>query len=100
MEPSGVLVLADRAGNRAEGPDAVVEGVKGTWQADPSLLGQPFSGRVALLSPFDRLIHRKAGVLQVNAVHQDITFDKTMTAAVAQEIKDLAHWLGLELMPR
>ena len=126
------------------GEAAVVEGVKGTWQVDPSLLGQPFSGRVALLSPFDRLIHdrkrtielfgfdyqlemykpaakrrwgyfalpilygdqlagkldatadRKAGVLQVNAVHQDMTFDKTMTAAVAQEIKDLAHWLGLE----
>ncbi len=130
------------------GEAAVVEGVKGTWQVDPSLLGQPFSGRVALLSPFDRLIHdrkrtvelfgfdyqlemykpaakrrwgyfalpvlygdqlagkldatadRKAGVLQVNAVHQDVTFDKTMTAAVDHEIKDLAHWLGLELMPR
>jgi uncharacterized protein YcaQ len=130
------------------GEAAVVEGVKGMWRVDPSLLGQPFSGRVALLSPFDRLIHdrkrtvelfefdyqlemykpaakrrwgyfalpilygdrlagkldaiadRKAGVLQVNAVHQDVTFDKTMTAAVDHEIKDLAHWLGLKLMPR
>ncbi len=36
---------------------AVVEGVKGTWRVDPSLLGQPFSGRAALLSPFDRLLH-------------------------------------------
>jgi uncharacterized protein len=39
------------------GEPAVVEGVKGTWRVDPSQLGQPFSGRAALLSPFDRLIH-------------------------------------------
>ena len=39
------------------GEPAIVEGVKGTWRVDPSLLGQPFSGRAALLSPFDRLIH-------------------------------------------
>ena len=42
------------------GEPAVVEGVKGTWRVDPAQLarlGQPFSGRAALLSPFDRLIH-------------------------------------------
>ncbi len=39
------------------GEPAVVEGVKGTWRVDPAQLGQPFSGRAALLSPFDRLVH-------------------------------------------
>ena len=39
------------------GEPAVVDGVKGEWRVEPSLLGQPFSGRAALLSPFDRLIH-------------------------------------------
>jgi uncharacterized protein len=39
------------------GEPAVVDGVKGEWRVDPSLLGQPFTGRAALLSPFDRLIH-------------------------------------------
>jgi uncharacterized protein YcaQ len=39
------------------GEPAVVEGVTGTWRVDPAQLGQPFSGRAALLSPFDRLIH-------------------------------------------
>jgi uncharacterized protein len=39
------------------GEPAVVEGVKGTWRVDPAQLGQPFSGRAALLSPFDRLLH-------------------------------------------
>jgi uncharacterized protein YcaQ len=127
------------------GEPAVVEGVDGEWRVDPSLLDQPFSGRAALLSPFDRLVHdrrrtlelfefdyylemykpaakrrwgyfalpvlhgdrlvgkldatadRRAGVLRVTAVHQDVAFDTTMTAAVDGEIEDLAAWLGLDL---
>lgn len=39
------------------GEPAAVEGVKGEWRVDPSYLNQPFSGRAALLSPFDRLVH-------------------------------------------
>jgi len=39
------------------GEQAVVEDLKGTWRVDPAQLGQPFEGRAALLSPFDRLIH-------------------------------------------
>jgi uncharacterized protein YcaQ len=39
------------------GEPAEVEGVKGAWRVDPEQLGGPFSGRAALLSPFDRLIH-------------------------------------------
>jgi len=125
------------------GEPAVVEGVRGSWRVDPSQLGRPFSGRAALLSPFDRLIHdrrrtvelfefdyqlemykpaakrrwgyfalpvlhgdrlvgkldatadRDAGVLRVDAVHQDVPFDRPMTAAVDAEIEDLARWLGL-----
>jgi uncharacterized protein YcaQ len=127
------------------GEPATVEGVRGTWRVDPAQLGQPFSGRAALLSPFDQLIDdrkrmvdlfefdyqlemykpaakrrwgyfalpilygdrlvgkvdatadRKAGVLRVAAIHQDVVFTKTMTAAVGREIKDLARWLELDL---
>jgi uncharacterized protein len=39
------------------GEPATVEGLPGTWRVDPAALGQPFSGRTALLSPFDRLVH-------------------------------------------
>jgi uncharacterized protein YcaQ len=39
------------------GEPAVVEGVKGEWRVDPSVLGDDFDRRTALLSPFDRLIH-------------------------------------------
>ena len=38
------------------GEPAVVEGVRGSWRVDPAQLGQPFEGRAALLSPFDRLL--------------------------------------------
>lgn len=127
------------------GEPAVVEGVKGTWRVDPAQLGQPFDGRAALLSPFDRLVHdrkrtmelfgfdyqlemykpaasrrwgyfalpilygdqlagkldaladRKAGLLRVHALHQDIPFTEEMTAAVSWEIEDLARWLELDL---
>jgi uncharacterized protein len=127
------------------GEPAVVEGVKGAWRVDPSLLGQPFAGRAALLSPFDRLIHdrkrtvelfgfdyqlemykpaakrrwgyfalpilfgdalvgkldaqadRAAGVLRVNAVHQDVPFTRAAAAAVDREVRDLARWLELDL---
>jgi uncharacterized protein len=101
------------------GEPAVVEGVKGEWRVDPSLLGQPFSGRAVLLSPstgwcttasalpsslnstisgkLDATADRKGGVLRVDAIHEDVTFNKTMTAAVDREIKDLARWLELDL---
>jgi uncharacterized protein YcaQ len=39
------------------GEPAVVDGVPGEWRVDPAQLGQPFTGRTALLSPFDRLVH-------------------------------------------
>jgi len=128
------------------GEPAVVEGVKGQWRVDPAQLGQPFNGRTALLSPFDRLIHdrrralelfdfdyglemykpatkrrwgyyalpilhgdrlvgkldaradRKAGVLRVNAVHEDQPFGADVTADVDGEIVALADWLQLELV--
>ena len=128
------------------GEPAVVEGVPGQWRVDPAQLGQPFSGRAALLSPFDRLVadrkrldqlfefdyilemykpaaarvwgyyalpilygdrlvgkldakaDRKEGELRVAAIHQDVPFTKTITAAVDREVKDLARWLELELV--
>jgi uncharacterized protein len=53
-----------------------------------------------LAGKLDATADRKAGVLRVNPIHQDVPFDTAMTATVDHEIKDLAHWLGLELMPR
>ncbi|MEV0717899.1 crosslink repair DNA glycosylase YcaQ family protein [Asanoa sp. NPDC050611] len=50
----------------AAGEPAVVEGVKGTWRVDPAHLdGRPFTGRTALLSPFDRLIHDRRRLQEI-----------------------------------
>ena len=126
------------------GEPALVEGVKGQWRVDPAALGDDFTGRTALLSPFDRLIHdrgralelfdfeytlemykpagqrrwgyyalpilhgdqligkldaiadRKASVLRINTIHEDVKFTKPMTSAVRAEIDDLASWLRLD----
>jgi len=125
------------------GEPAVVEGVKGEWRVDPAALGEDFEGRMALLSPFDRLVHdraraqelfdfeyvlemykpagkrrwgyfalpvlhgdrlvgkvdaaadRKASVLRVNAIHEDVKFTRAMGKGVQDELEDLAAWLGL-----
>ncbi|SCE94235.1 DNA glycosylase AlkZ-like family protein [Micromonospora mirobrigensis] len=127
------------------GEPAEVAGVKGRWRVDPARLGQPFTGRAALLSPFDRLVHdrrrtlelfgfeyglemykpagkrrwgyyalpllhgdrlvgkldatadRRAGVLRVDAVHQDEPFTAEEADAVDTEIAALADWLRLDL---
>ena len=127
----------------APGEQATVEGLPGTWRVDPAAVGQPFTGRTALLSPFDRLVHdrvrlaelfefeyvlemykpkaarrwgyfalpvlhndrlvgkvdatadRKGGTFRVDAIHEDVPFTKAMTAAVHEELRDLASWLEL-----
>ena len=126
------------------GEPAEVEGIKGQWRVDPTLLGDELEGRTALLSPFDRLIHdrvrsvelfefeytlemykpaakrrfgyfalpilhhdrlvgkldatadRRASVLRVHAIHEDVKFTRATTKAVRAELDDLAAWLGLE----
>lgn len=131
------------------GVEARVEGTTGLWRADPdavAALEEPFEGRTALLSPFDRLVYdrdraldlfdfeyvlemykpaakrrwgyfalpilhgdrlvgkldakadRKAGVLRVNAVHEDFPWDPAIGDAVEAEIDALAGWLGLEVV--
>jgi len=54
-----------------------------------------------LVGKLDATADRKAGVLRVDAIHEDVAFTKPMTADVRREIKDLAHWLELDLsLPR
>ena len=127
------------------GEEAVVDGVAGPWRVDPAQLDRPFTGRTALLSPFDRLVHdrkrleelfgfdyvlemykpkaarrwgyyalpvlhgdrpvgevdattdRRAGVLRVDAVHEDEPWTPEVRRAVRDELADLAAWLEVEL---
>ena len=47
------------------GEPAVVEGLPGEWRVDPEQLDRPFTGRTALLSPFDRLVHDRVRAEQL-----------------------------------
>jgi uncharacterized protein YcaQ len=49
-----------------------------------------------LVAKLDATPHRKASVLQVDAIHEDVRFTRSMTKAVQAELEDLASWLGLD----
>src|SRR6266496_2901385 len=55
----------------------------------PVLHGDRLVGKV------DAATDRKASVLRVHAIHEDVRFTRTMTKAVQAELEDLASWLGL-----
>ena len=59
------LGLARAKDVREAGEPARVEGTRGLWRVDPEALDQPFEGRTALLSPFDRLVHDRKRALEL-----------------------------------
>jgi uncharacterized protein len=48
-----------------------------------------------LVGKVDASADRKASVLRVRALHQDVRFTRTIATAVQAELDDLALWLGL-----
>ena len=58
----------------------------------------PILYRDRLVGKLDATADRNAGVLRIDAVHQDVPFTKVMTSAVDREIDDLARCLDLELI--
>lgn len=48
-----------------------------------------------LVGKVDAAADRKAFVLRVHAIHEDVRFTPTITEAVRTELDDLAAWLGL-----
>ena len=56
----------------------------------PVLHGDRLVGKV------DAVADRKASVLRIHAIHEDVTFTRAMTKGVHAELDDLAAWLGLE----
>jgi uncharacterized protein YcaQ len=60
------------------------------YYALPILHGDRLVGKV------DAAADRKASVLRVNAIHEDVKFTRAMTKAVQAELDGLASWLGLD----
>jgi uncharacterized protein YcaQ len=48
-----------------------------------------------LVGKIDATADRKASVLRVHAIHEDVTFTRTVTRTVQAELEDLGSWLGL-----
>ena len=57
--------------------------------------GDECAGEQHLVGKLDAIADRKASVLNVNALHEDVSFTSAMTTAVRKEVADLAAWLGL-----
>ena len=51
------------------------------------------------MGKLDAKADRKAGLLRVNAIHEDVKFTQAIAKAVQNEIRDLASWLELEAEP-
>jgi hypothetical protein len=49
-----------------------------------------------LVGKVDAVADRKASLLRVNAIHEDVRFTRSTTQAVQAELADLAAWLGLD----
>jgi uncharacterized protein YcaQ len=56
----------------------------------------PVLHRDGLVGKVDAKADRKASVLRVHAVHEDVRFTRPVARAVRAELDDLAVWLGLE----
>ena len=54
----------------------------------------------SLVGKVDAAADRKASVLRVNAIHEDVKFTRAMSKAVQAELDDLAAWLGLGAVDR
>jgi hypothetical protein len=53
-----------------------------------------------LVGKLDAAADRKAGVLRVNAIHEDVKLTRAVREAVQAELRSLAEWLGLALAGR
>jgi uncharacterized protein YcaQ len=49
-----------------------------------------------LVGKVDATADRKASVLRVHAIHEDVRFTRPIAKAVRAELEDLASWLGLD----
>jgi uncharacterized protein YcaQ len=52
-----------------------------------------------MVGKLDAFVDRKASVLRVHAIHEDVRFTRAITKAVHAEIQALAAWLGVAVDP-
>ena len=101
LRPPGQRDTGDRAGEwrrcgsrSARSPCDHVPAVRQDHSDEPRCVGHaPLATQ--LVGKLDAIVDRKASVLRVHAIHEDVRFTPAMTKAVQAELEDLASWLGL-----
>lgn len=78
--------------------DYNLEMYKPTAQRRWGYWAMPILYRDRLVGKVDATTEPKAGVLRVDAIHQDVPFTKTMNEKVMRELSDLAQWLDVDLL--
>lgn len=97
LSPFDRLIHDRRRAQELFGFEYVLEMYKPEAQRRWGYFALPILHHDRLVGKLDARADRKAGVLRVNAIHEDVPFDAAMRDGVMAEIEQLAGWLGLEL---
>ena len=95
LSPFDRLVYDRRRAEELFEFDYTLEMYKPTAKRRWGYFALPILHHDRLVGKVDAKADRKASVLRVRAIHEDVKFTRTMTKAVQAELEDLASWLGL-----
>ena len=95
LSPFDRLIYDRRRSQELFGFEYVLEMYKPAAQRRWGYFALPVLHEDRLVGKVDAIADRKASVLRVHAIHEDVRFTRATTKAVEAELDDLASWLGL-----
>ena len=96
LSPFDRLIHDRRRAEELFGFEYVLEMYKPEAQRRWGYFALPILHHDHLVGKLDVRADRRAGVLRVNAVYEDVPFDAEIRDGVIAEVEQLASWLGLE----
>jgi uncharacterized protein YcaQ len=98
LSPFDRLVFDRRRAEELFGYEYILEMYKPAAKRRWGYFALPILHGDLLIGKLDAAADRKAGVFRVAAIHEDDEFTPEMTDAVHGEIRELAGWLGLDVV--
>lgn len=98
LSPFDRLVFDRRRADELFGFEYILEMYKPASQRRWGYFALPILHGDRLVGKLDAAADRKAGVFRVAAIHEDDDFTEEVTDAVHDEIRELAGWLGLDVV--
>lgn len=98
LSPFDRLVFDRRRAQEIFGFEYIVEMYKPAAQRRWGYFALPILHGDRLVGKLDAVADRRSGVLRVNAIHEDVDFGTDVAEAVHAEIRDLAAWLGVDVV--